>query len=476
MKAILSTLLLLCFGGRLMTCSALRSPFLTPKTQAHAASASSADDYSIVFTRDVSEDFNLHVVCTFTLRFADADTVAMRFGGDPEISVSDLEVRTVPATAWNRDAAARSIAFAAPAGGTCRVRMEYDYCNLTSAFLYAMHGCELWETSYQEWYYPVILGQRARFDLRCDLPAGLCYIGGYPAEERIPDGTTESTVAEEAVTNIGEKHSNEIRRFETPRTGMLTSHSCVFALVDTSRYGKRVHTLEGDTLYLWFMRKAAPPDPRVEELHRLTLAATAYFEKCLGPYDDSGAGISGHPVYLFHSNGYSNRNNLNLISVSQAKFATKPHLLPIVHEIGHRWLGEWTLFVPDETEAAYFLKESLDEYMTLSFAREYYGEAYFRELFKTEYTEPVRALRGTDRDRCLIDMRRNDNDAVVYAKGPLVIEQVAKEMGYERWIAFMQRFYTAYRYRPLTYEGFIGLLAEADAAAAEKLDSLVRHY
>lgn len=147
-----------------------------------------------------------------------------------------------------------------------------------------------------------------------------------------------------------------------------------------------------------------------------------------------------------------------------------------MHEIGHRWLGEWTLFVPDETEAAYFLKESLDEYMTLSFAREYYGEAYFRELFKTEYTEPVRALRGTDRDRCLIDMRRNDNDAVVYAKGPLVIEQVANELGYERWIAFMRRFYTAYRYRPLTYEGFIGLLAEADATAAEKLDSLVRYF
>lgn len=313
MKAILSTLLLLCFGGRLMTCSALRSPFLTPMTQAHAASASSADDYSILFSRVGSEDFNLHVVCTFTLRFADADSVTMRFGGDPEISVSDLEVRTVPATAWNRDAAARSIAFAAPVGGTCRVRMEYDYCNLTSAFLYAMHGCELWETSYEEWYYPVILGQRAQFELRCDLPVGLCYIGGYPAKELEPDA---KTIERNVVAETKNGSSEVIRRFETPRTGMLTSHSCVFALVDTSRYGKRVHTLEGDTLYLWFMRKTALPDPRVEELHRLTLAATAYFEKCLGPYADSEAGISGHPVYLFHSNGYSNRNNLNLISVS----------------------------------------------------------------------------------------------------------------------------------------------------------------
>lgn len=101
MKAILSTLLLLCFGGKLMTCAALHSPLLTPKTQVHAASASSADNYSIVFSRNGSEDFNLHVVYTFTLRFANADSVTMQFGGNPEISVSGLEVRTVPATAWN---------------------------------------------------------------------------------------------------------------------------------------------------------------------------------------------------------------------------------------------------------------------------------------------------------------------------------------------------------------------------------------
>lgn len=40
----------------------------------------------------------------------------------------------------------------------------------------------------------------------------------------------------------------------------------------------------------------------------------------------------------------------------------------------------------------------------------------------------------------------------------------------------MRRFYTAYRYRPLTYADFVGLLAEEDPIAAAQLDRLVRTY
>lgn len=466
-----------------------------------------ADDYRLLFSKKEGDAFSLHVVCRFTLSFGAEDTIAMRFGGDPELSVSNLRVRTEPETAWQRDPAVKSIMFAAGPERNCAIRMEYDYLNLHSAILYRDYGCELWETSYNEFYYPLLQEERCRFEACFELPDGCRLIGGYPTEalhvRSGPDTLTARTLSGDPeahalfrtlparsgpdtpaaqpvsggrTTETCESDPTAIRKFVFRSAEPLTTHSLVFALVDTTRYWERTHVLEGDTLRYWLMPEPAVPEARIEELHRLTSAAIAFFERSLGAYDDPHAAISGPPVYLFHSNGYSNRNNLNLISLSQAKVAAKPHLLPVVHELGHRWLGEWTLFVPDGAEAAYFLKESLDEYMTLLFARSYYGEERFRTLFEEEYLQPTLALRGTANDRRLIDMRRNDNDLVVYAKGPVVLEKVASGMGYDRWIGFMRRFCTAYRYRPLVYADFLRMLSAEDAAAAAQLDRLVRAY
>lgn len=483
-----------------------RTPLPTdPDTSLSAANR--ADDYAILFQKKAEEAFGLHVVCRFTLHFGDEDTIAMRFGGAPEFSVSDLRVRTEPETIWHRDPDGKSITFVSGSERRCRIRMEYDYLNLHSALVYRDCGCELWETSYDEFYYPLLPGERCRFEAHFELPEGCRPVGGYPADEfhapsvpgplsarqrsgapdasapfrapfapSGPDTHAVQPISGSRTANSCGSDSAAIRRFVFRSTHPLTSHSLVFALVDTTRYRERTHVLEGDTLRYWLMPEPVVPESRIEELHRLTAAAIAFFERSLGPYDDPHAGISAPPVYLFHGSGYSNRNNLNLISLSQAKVAAKPHLLPVAHELGHRWLGEWTLFVPDGAEAAYFLKESLVEYMTLLFARSYYGRERFRILFETEYLRPAQALRGTADDRRLIDMRRNNNDRAVYAKGPVVLEKVASAMGYERWIAFMRRFYTAYRYRPLTYADFVGLLAEEDPIAAAQLDRLVRTY
>ena len=105
------------------------------------------------------------------------------------------------------------------------------------------------------------------------------------------------------------------------------------------------------------------------------------------------------------------------------------------------------------------------------------GEEVFRSLLETEYEKPFRAVRGTAADVRLIDMRHNDNNTAVYCKGPVVLDRVASRMGYDRWIGFMRRFYTTWRYRPgLAYPSFVGLLARDDPQAARLLDSLVRTF
>lgn len=415
-----------------------------------------AENYAIVFSKTGMEDFNLRVDCTFTLRYDEDSTAVMRFSGDAAYSVSELRVTVSPEAAWHYDPEAKTIAFTAPTRQPRHIRMTYDYCNLTSAFVYGDNGCELWEPSFGENFYPYVFGDHSLFDVRYELPAGIVPVGGYPAQECIGKGNT--------------------RLFHSCIPEPVVSHSCVFALLDTTRYRETVHLLDRDTLRLWFMPAPEVPAARIEELHRLTHDATAFFAACFGPYDVVRNAISGHPVYLFHTSGYSNRNNLNLISASQEKFATKPHLLPLAHEIGHRWLGEWTLLIPDGDEAAYFIKESLNEYMTLLFVRATACEDVFRTLLETEYEKPQQTVRGTTADARLIDMRYNNNTAV-YCKGPVVLDRVASRMGYDRWIGFMRRFYATWQFRPgLTYPSFVGLLARDDPQAARLLDSLVRTF
>ncbi len=415
------------------------------------------ENYAIVFSKTGMEDFNLLIDCTFTLRFDEDSTAVMRFGGDAAYSVGALRVTVSPEAAWHYDPEAKTIAFTAPTRQPRRIRMTYVYCNLTSAFVYGDNGCELWEPSYGENFYPYVFGDRSLFDVRYELPAGIVPLGGYPTQECVGKGNT--------------------RLFHSRIPETVVSHSCVFALLDTTRYRETVHLLDRDTLRLWFMPAPEVPAARIDELHRLTRDATAFFAACFGPYDDTRNAIGGHPVYLFHTSGYSNRNNLNLISASQEKFAAKPHLLPLAHEIGHRWLGEWTLLIPDGAEAAYFIKESLNEYMTLLFVRATAGEEVFRSLLETEYEKPMQTVRGTVADARLIDMRHNDNNTAVYCKGPVVLDRVASRMGYDRWIGFMRRFYATWRYRPgLAYPSFVGLLARDDPQAARLLDSLVRTF
>lgn len=78
--------------------------------------------------------------------------------------------------------------------------------------------------------------------------------------------------------------------------------------------------------------------------------------------------------------------------------------------------------------------------MTLLFVHATAGGEVFRRLLESDYREPVRALLGTPQDARVIDMRYNTNNMVVYAKGPLLLDRVASQMGYDRWIAFMRRF------------------------------------
>ena len=68
--------------------------------------------------------------------------------------------------------------------------------------------------------------------------------------------------------------------------------------------------------------------------------------------------------------------------------------------------------------------------MTLMFIRHFYGsESYMAQIEKcrTEYN----TIKGTPQDEAIVNMVENNNNTIVYKKGPLVLDCIANEIGYD---------------------------------------------
>lgn len=393
-------------------------------------------------------DFCLHVRCAIDTR---RDSLQLNFGGPDSLSVSDLRIRCENLSDYRFDIPNKKLTLRMKEAKACRIEMEYDYLNISSAFISGQNGAEMWEPSQGEWYYPFVYGEKYPFRLTFRVPRKTEVVGGYPLEKRG-------------------------HRYAYASSVPLASNSMVFVLFDKRQYERSEFRSEGYGVECIHRRGCEFPTARKTELPALTRAAIEWFSSVLGPYEDRENGIVEKPLYLLHEgNGHSNRNNVNYISASRQKFSGKPHILPIVHEIGHRWLGEWTLMIEDGRPGAYFIKESLNEYMTLLFAKHHYGPEYFQRLYREAYLRAYEESKGSANDVPLIRTEWNTNWTVVYCKGPVILHSVVEKWGEDNWLRFIGDFYDRYKYAPnLSYELFIEALAEKDTHCASELDRLVR--
>ena len=136
-------------------------------------------------------------------------------------------------------------------------------------------------------------------------------------------------------------------------------------------------------------------------------------------------------------------------------------------------MGEWTLLIDDGQLGAYFIKETLNEFMTLMFIRNYYGiQAYKTQLgrCRSEYDE----IKGTLQDEPIVNVVVNNNNTVIYRKGPLVLDIIANEIGYDELIGIISRFYREYAGKhPLEYWDFINFVNECYDGVGDKLNTLL---
>lgn len=111
--------------------------------------------------------------------------------------------------------------------------------------------------------------------------------------------------------------------------------------------------------------------------------------------------------------------------------------------------------------------------MTLRFLHARSGEELYREQLERCRREWA-PIAGTEADWRLVDMTRNDNETIVYRKGPLLLDTLAQQVGYDRLTEAIAAFYRAWHDRPgLTIDAFVATLRRSAPDIADGMERIL---
>lgn len=410
-------------------------------------------DYKLVFYKSDtvgSGSFNI----SFRIEPWAPDTLRMRFGSrlydymeyDSDSTVRiDVHGYNVISTQSNN----QYFEIVRKRGLPSIISMRYHYGNI--AVVIASQGkqpiAEVWETSCEEYYYPFV--PQAHMDIHAEIiaPEGQEVLCSYPVEKR------------DSVYVCDVKNA--------------IAHSLQIAFLDTGRL--RVDTMQvPHPIRVFQVKNHECSEERFNNIAHMLSAAHGYFcdvYKCLPKHKVQALLLADSMI-----TGGGARYNINFISAPQYKAAMFDYITPLAHEVGHIWLGEYNLLLDDGQPGAYFIKESINEFMTGMFVRTTYGEeAYNNYRIRIDHAYEFSKIKGTEYDRALIDMRYNSNHAVVYDKGPLILDEFAQRIGYDEMVRIIAEFYRRYDLKSgLRYEDFISTVAELHPEIANELDQRLR--
>lgn len=92
-------------------------------------------NYRLHINKINQEACNLHITCSFSLNFQDADSVSMNFGGGQEFSIDNLRIDDKEFE-YEYNLKSKNIVFHKRKTQTVQVNMDYDYTNLSAFFIY----------------------------------------------------------------------------------------------------------------------------------------------------------------------------------------------------------------------------------------------------------------------------------------------------------------------------------------------------
>ena len=401
---------------------------------------------------------NGHFDVSFTIEPSAHDTVWMRFGGRipyaEQETDSTFHIVISGANIVHKiiDSESQRIGFIREnKRKPSSVRMEYDYGNFAAALRFGKPlnannpTADIWETSTEEFYYPFV--PQTRMDIHAEFMVSdsVEVVAAYPAKR------------------VGDCYICEANN--------IISHSLQFAYLNRNHYIVDTINVCDVGVPVYQMKKRPLTDSERSSMANVLSDAAEYFEEVFGvSYFSEKHGTSSMSV-LFEPTFIGLRYNINFMSSPIDSSTYSPWGL--VHEIGHRWLGEYNLLIADGQPGAYFIRESLNVFMRMMFGRATGSYDWQAEMHRRQ--QSYSKIKGTEHDRALIDMRYNSNHAVVYAKGPLILDEFAQRIGYDEMVRVIAEFYRRHDLKPgLRYEDFVATVADLHPEIAEELDQRLR--
>ncbi len=152
----------------------------------------------------------------------------------------------------------------------------------------------------------------------------------------------------------------------------------------------------------------------------------------------------------------------------------------VAHELAHSWSGN---LVTNATWADFWLNEGFTVYFENRIMESLYGKDTAAMLADLGWTDLHRAIdeaggpTGPD-TRLHIDLTGRDPDDgmtdIPYEKGAAFLRTIEKEVGRERWDAYLRGYFDRHAFQPQTAEGFIADLRthlfKGDKALEQKID------
>lgn len=152
----------------------------------------------------------------------------------------------------------------------------------------------------------------------------------------------------------------------------------------------------------------------------------------------------------------------------------------VAHELAHSWSGN---LVTNATWADFWLNEGFTVYFENRIMESLYGKDTAAMLADLGWTDLHRAIEeaggptGPD-TRLHIDLTGRDPDDgmtdIPYEKGAAFLRTIEKEVGRERWDAYLRGYFDRHAFQPQTAEGFIADLRthlfKGDKALEAKID------
>lgn len=390
--------------------------------------AQSTTDYKLIIDKTGMGDGTIQVQCEFTIDFNGSDSLLLDFGGNLEVaSVEELSVRPSNIR-YSFYPAQKKLCIHKSVKDQMKVSMDYIFMNLTSVLMYGDSGAEIWEyiyTSSGEFYYPMNRGDLYSGKVKFIVPDSLIVISS---------------------TN---KNPEQWHRIEQ----MVPLN---FAYLDKSVYEKRTFNDEKAFDVYQVIGKLADT-LRLSELKSLVTNAVKWFETKFGEsYVDPHLGTYHYPDFVFHEgNGSFNRYNMGFISASQEKFSTYPDIYPLIHEIGHRWFGEYSMFIESGQKGYAFVIETLNEFMTLMCIRDIVGVEEYERIIKA-YRMEWEKIKGTPLDIHPAEITEINNIPVIYRKGPVMLDETARKVGYEKIVSLIVDYYKKHKgQQGLEFQGIL---------------------